>query len=380
MPHWYNCHVNSSFHASFSPTSIGKHSETHPLESNIPKAVFGAVRLPKISHVGPVQKQLEVVDDESSKLPMLPGQCFYGQLTDKGRETLFKVGRRYRELYVEQLGFLPSVFSQKNIYLRSTDYPRTMESLQHLLGGFFIPNSKEIPIINTRFNSEENLHADGTCKKYYQLLKEFRKSYKASCSTQISSLKNRFSEYLKEQDSLHGIYDTFIAKMAHGYPLPPDISYKDMYDLEKHVFTNWFELASTDPLVARLSIGRALGEMCQKFEDVSKGNSSLKLAIYSGHDSTLGPILGGLKVADGRWPAFGSQISMEMFLDTKTKQQTNYYIRFLYNGKILTLPVCKEKGNHKEGNETFCTLNAFLGCVKSLVPVNYDAECELKNF
>lgn len=47
------------------------------------------------------------------------GVCLDGQLTDLGRESGLEFGKQLRELYVEQLGLLPSTFTDPSeLYMR----------------------------------------------------------------------------------------------------------------------------------------------------------------------------------------------------------------------------------------------------------------------
>lgn len=41
-----------------------------------------------------------------------------------------------------RLQFLPDVFNEENVYIRSTDYPRTQESVQQLIAGGLYPKGK----------------------------------------------------------------------------------------------------------------------------------------------------------------------------------------------------------------------------------------------
>lgn len=53
------------------------------------------------------------------------------------------LGERIREHYIEKLKFLPDVYDQDSIYLRSSDYIRTQESVQQLIAGGLYPKEKQ---------------------------------------------------------------------------------------------------------------------------------------------------------------------------------------------------------------------------------------------
>jgi len=52
-----------------------------------------------------------------------------------------ELGAHFRSLYVDKLKFLDEKLSNnKSLYLRSTDYSRTLESLQQLVTGGLYPS------------------------------------------------------------------------------------------------------------------------------------------------------------------------------------------------------------------------------------------------
>ncbi|KAG1438025.1 hypothetical protein G6F56_012821 [Rhizopus delemar] len=84
----------------------------------------------------PVQRVIETEKLEK------PGSCYYGQLTNLGRFRMTSLGQRLRQVYIEKLKFLPDVFDEEGVYIRSTDYPRTQESVQQLITGGLYPKDK----------------------------------------------------------------------------------------------------------------------------------------------------------------------------------------------------------------------------------------------
>jgi acid phosphatase len=67
------------------------------------------------------------------------------------------------------------------------------------------------------------------------------------------------------------------------------------------------------------------------------------MALYSTHDTTLGGILAILGVFDGRWPAFTSSITFELFKAQQGRilsflRSDKYYVRVRYNRDVVKLP------------------------------------------
>ena len=94
-----------------------------------------------------------------------------------------------------------------------------------------------------------------------------------------------------------------------------------------------------------------------------------KLAIFSGHDTTLMPLLASLgpRVFDGTWPPYASMIAIEMHqvnLDgTKDKQlyPTDYAFRLVYNGQVITsrMDGCPEGADLCDAEILFTRLQPF---------------------
>ena len=101
------------------------------------------------------------------------------QLTDKGKQTTFELGKRIRFLYVDQLSFLPTVLCPNDsLYLRSSPHPRAMQSLHQVFEGLY-PTSKRsndlsAPRIFTKPVSEETLMPnENFCPRFVNLIKAY---------------------------------------------------------------------------------------------------------------------------------------------------------------------------------------------------------------
>jgi acid phosphatase len=66
-------------------------------------------------------------------------------------------------------------------------------------------------------------------------------------------------------------------------------------------------------------------------------------------------------------------------LDTLTPSEKakldNYYVRLRYNDRVVTVPGCRAPGKHLEGDESFCTLEAFKSIVDKYTPKNWKGAC-----
>uniref|UniRef100_A0A3B4A414 Uncharacterized protein n=1 Tax=Periophthalmus magnuspinnatus TaxID=409849 RepID=A0A3B4A414_9GOBI len=77
---------------------------------------------------------------------VLEGGSFAGQLTTLGMQQLYELGKRLRQRYIEDSPFLSPAFSPSEVYVRSTNIWRTIESAKCLVAGLFQQKQKGISI------------------------------------------------------------------------------------------------------------------------------------------------------------------------------------------------------------------------------------------
>ncbi|KAI0841588.1 histidine acid phosphatase [Hypoxylon sp. FL0890] len=73
-------------------------------------------------------------------------------------------------------------------------------------------------------------------------------------------------------------------------------------------------------------------------------------------------------------PGIGRKRSEELSAKERAKLE-DYYVRIRYNDEVVTVPGCRAPGKHLEGDESFCTLDAFKAIVDKFVPRNWRQEC-----
>ncbi|KAG0168619.1 hypothetical protein DFQ28_005104 [Apophysomyces sp. BC1034] len=298
------------------------------------------------------------------------------------------------------LKFLPDVFDDKSVYLRSSDYGRTQESVQQLIAGGLYPPEKRAPEfvlkIRTRDPREDNMFPNPNCHRLRQLAKEFTKTVAEMCADDLRSISERLKNYVNEvsldsHPSANGILDTLVSAQVHGFSIPDDIDDKLLRDVEDVVVKEWFYGAIQSQEVRRLGLGRLAGDIQDRMvrrangSDKEIGEDEYKLAVYSGHDTTVGPLLIILGGFDMRWPPFGSSIIFELFKQKGSSgwkglftKQEDHYVRVRYNNKVLELPGCSDKGkHHANGDKSLCTLDAFKKIVKDSIPDNWAEECRV---
>ncbi|RIA89614.1 histidine phosphatase superfamily, partial [Glomus cerebriforme] len=333
------------------------------------------------------------IDSHSSPSP---GTCVFGQLTDIGRKSMSELGAHFRALYVDKLKFLDKNLSNnKSLFLRSTNYARTLESLQQLVIGGLYPSQYRsdsyVLNIHTRDLYYETLHQSAKCKRLMKLIRQFNEFSKSRYESDLQYLTDKLKPIINEvklnsNPSLNGIFDTVTAAKANKISIPKEFTDEIVDKIDEISTGEWFYGFYETLEMRRLAIGRFLAELREII--LSKVNNTsetkdLKFAIYSGHDSTIAPLITTFNAYNHRWPKFNSHLTLELF-ESKEKSsffklfssaQDNHYIRVKYNDKILELPACQNDGQHHPNDKSLCTLKAFLSLVDSHIPKDYIQEC-----
>jgi len=348
----------------------------------------------------PVMKVVERPDGSIKE-----GECLLGELTDVGRQTTYQLGQALRELYVDRLGFLSDTMqSTEEIYLRTTNVPRTTESLEQVLHGLY-PKQKQaegiVPLIRVRNGKDENLIGNTlSCKRLELLQIGFAQAAAATWNQTLEPLDKKLSKYingnpirLDGKPRASGILDTVRAAIAHGIHVPPEFKEKAVLDvIERAVVQEWFSGYKTEE-VRRLGMGRLLSDLSRKMSSKAENGveDPVRLLIHSTHDTGLAALMSTLDVYDERWPAFTASLTFELFrkrnpadlhsspwqtvLSPFKRNNTQHYVRLRYQNRTLTLPACEEAGRHLPGSPEFCTLKAFIERARELIPADWEAEC-----
>ncbi|KAG9311769.1 phosphoglycerate mutase-like protein [Chiua virens] len=330
--------------------------------------------------------------------------CLLGDLTDVGKESTYNFGVALRKLYVDRLGFLPRTLEDDNqAYFRSTNVPRTIESLEHIVHGLY-PQTQcaagVIPSILVRNKVDENIVSNIlSCPQLGFLELAFAKAAAARWNSQLQTLDGKLSKYINGKPirvdgspRASGILDTVRSAAAHGIKVPDEFWDPKVIDLiESAVADEWFTIKTEQG--RRLGMGRLLAEMSTKMQTkVARGDKDpLKVLVYSTHDSTLAALCGTFDVFDEKWPPFTSSMTLELFKkagpekgsklqsllgglwDTRSREE--HYIRMRYKNRNLVLPLCAKEGDHLPGSPEFCAFSVFKRRVKELTPTDWNAEC-----
>lgn len=84
----------------------------------------------------------------------MPGGCHVGCLTTAGREDALLLGKSLRQRYVDELGFLTGRYTPEEVYVRSTNITRTLESARMVATGIFGSEGLAVRVVTTADDAE----------------------------------------------------------------------------------------------------------------------------------------------------------------------------------------------------------------------------------
>ncbi|XP_042331344.1 prostatic acid phosphatase-like [Sceloporus undulatus] len=311
----------------------------------------------------------------------------YGQLTKIGMKQHYDLGKYIRKRYPK---LLSAEYNQKEIYVQSTDYERTIMSAQANLAGLFRPigcralNNKvrwqPIPI-HTVPRAQEKLlsYPTRTCKRFYVLLKE------TMAAKQTLGQVQSHMKFIAEMASFMGYdvkalldftnqkfwnaYDALLVQKIHKQPMPNWASCQAMRKMKKLL---GFAVSAMFGVHKREEKSRLQGGVLVKaiLDDIGKaadGASELKMKMYSGHDMTLVALQVALNVFDAKLPPYAACHFFELYKEDSGEHTIEMYYRTKPKAEPhpLTLPGCSKS----------CPLAKFKELVSPIIADNVEEEC-----
>ena len=243
----------------------------------------------------------------------------FGQLTKRGAAQMRRVGAELRERYVGDLNFLPvdlpADHSEEKffIYVRSTRYPRTVQSVQNLLLGLYpedtrLEQSGAAGVITIE-SQEKALDymtglSDKRCPRVKSLLSQIDTTVKPEEShvRLLNELAVRINHTDSQQDKM--VIDIWIhladvchCHRSHGMDVPFGLTPNEIDSLMDYNTWMWSTRMNT-PELSKLAIGGFLQDILRELKATVAGTPRAKLLVFSGHDSTLFPLLKALDAFD----------------------------------------------------------------------------------
>lgn len=282
--------------------------------------------------------------------------CAPGQLTDLGRANLFRLGTWFKKQYSDREKLISPSFVQEEFFLRSTNFQRTLESLQSLMQGMFRSHTGKIYV------GVQDITSDTLgCNRYCPKLSGMKSASHKEIKEKFESKAKKISEYFSKNYSQHfggispyALYDLVASSRAHGFSRFRHVSPGIMRDLEKYSIQLWFNHLH-NPVGLSLYTGALLKEIADKMlHKAESPHLREKVSIFSAHDVTIYPILMSMGQHPNKWPKFGSNIIFELLVDRRTRDR---YVQMRYNKEVMEIPKCKYTVNN---GRKYCPLSEFV--------------------
>lgn len=301
------------------------------------------------------------------------GTCAQGVLSHRGILQQITNGHNIRAAYVDGAGLLPDNWESEPdaFYLRTTNVPRTIQSAQSMFYGIYGNATKSgstnrVPVIDmhTMDETTDNMTPNpNICPGSARL------GTAASNSAAFQAFESQILNPLVADvalaigypnltsDNMADLLDCARAHLCHGKPLHPALTTSLLERMAAAVAFS-YQYAFTYPTWrdgARVNIGT----LFQDIEDAMLTNRSFSL--FSGHDTTILPMLMALNVTSVLWPPYAATLVFEVYRDGGSAP-TGVALKYL--GQPLPIPGCA-------GGST-CTWAEFQQYVASIQPTATD--------
>lgn len=284
------------------------------------------------------------------------------------------MGSEFRKRYIEQEHLLPDVYKQGTMYVRSTDYDRTIMSAQSLLMGLYPPGKgpyptdsslpalphafQPIPIYNAPAQYDDLIVQKVSAEERKKLMEQYVYS-STEWQNKEAELKDQYSRWsqltgipVNSLEDVEILSDTLYVHQVHKAPMPEGLSSADIEKIIKS--GEWAFLQQEKPQpVGKAYSSKLMMNVATFLKKGSSPKSKLKYVLLSAHDTTITGVLSFLGTPVQKAPRYASDVNFSLY-----ESGPDYYtVKITYNGSPLSIPGC---------GGTVCELQQFITLVHDL--------------
>jgi prostatic aicd phosphatase len=259
-----------------------------------------------------------------------------GELTEEGYSEHLDIGKSLREAYP---ALLSEVYLPEEVYFRSTNYSRTLRSLEGQVKGLY-PGIQDYSFETVDRESDYLLMPYHACPRIEWLAeRDFKNSTKyLNFLTELLPFQNQIFRLTGESSLSHEpafyLGDAFLSYESRGMALPEvDLGLVEFAKKTYEFYHSSMLFGNREAL--KISGHRLVQEILEQTKLVISG-SKLRLAVYLTHDTALTAFLKALGFYQAP-PQFSASLIIELH-----QLETQHFLKFIYQGQTLAFSECDE--------------------------------------
>ncbi|XP_034121910.1 venom acid phosphatase Acph-1 [Drosophila guanche] len=312
----------------------------------------------------------------------------WGHLTNPAKVELYKIGKQLRGRYTD---FLAPYYQPDMIHAQSSASPRTMMSLQMVLGGLFPPentpmewnlmlNWQPIPIQVEPEETDVRLRMKVPCPRYDEAVQEVMnspevKEFHAQNSELLQELTEKTGLNVTYAHDVTNVFITLLAEQGYGLELP---QWTKEYFPDKMLplAAQSYIYDAYTPELRKLKGGFYLDHIFEQMQSKISGKmepSARKMYLSCGHDWTITNVLSALGVWQPQMPRFSALIAFELRQRDDTGE---YFVEIFFQNdpdkepEQLQVPGCAKQ----------CPIEKLLELTEQVLPDgSYEQLCMAKS-
>ncbi|XP_031636577.1 prostatic acid phosphatase-like [Contarinia nasturtii] len=310
-----------------------------------------------------------------------------GQLTQKGLKAHLELGKYLRKRYYKLLD--DGKYDADKVYIRSSDYDRTILSANANLLGFFPIEEHEvwtdelrwrpIPIHTVPKKLDHIVSSERPCARYNKAFKEIFNlpeylAYRSKAERYTKLIMDNTKP--KNVTEEFSVWEALYTQYLENLTLPSWTEDMMNSDSTMSIFIrHLFKMLTHTTEMKKLKSGFLLKEMLERFAEKAEAKLSPdhRLYIYSGHDNTISNLLNALNLYDSHMPPYASCLFFELYNSNEGRKE-NVYVQLFYKNTSaedfppLNIPGCGTK----------CSLEEFHRLFRDVLPTeDFETECKL---